>query len=215
MKEIGGILVDDNDFELLSRYDWKLNAGGYAIASILGNPILMHRLILNCPVGMVVDHIDGNRRNNQKKNLRIVTNAENSLNRRHSKNYIKTLAGTFRAFLVYRGHTKTCATHPTKEQAENTLKQEREFRYILHCFCKEHPDLDFLDTWYRMRWFEDDSRWQCTRYNKTEKQNIMHGYAGPGKAKDLLTSYYHGKDRHESLTGEFGYIYAPRLAKFF
>ena len=45
------------------------------------NKIAMHRLIMNPPDFMCVDHIDNNRLNNQKSNLRVCTQAENSRNR--------------------------------------------------------------------------------------------------------------------------------------
>ncbi|MFA6831871.1 MAG: HNH endonuclease signature motif containing protein [Bacteroidaceae bacterium] len=47
---------------------------------------LLHRYLMNCPHGMVVDHIDGDSLNNQKSNLRICTKAENNMNRRMYSN---------------------------------------------------------------------------------------------------------------------------------
>lgn len=90
------ILVDDDDYEELNKYNWHLLFGKkcnsvYASTSIyIGNyktvGIRMHRLIMNCPEDMVVDHRNHNGLDNQKCNLRICTRSQNQWNMKKSKN---------------------------------------------------------------------------------------------------------------------------------
>jgi len=75
------VLVDAADYEWLSRYTWSCNDSGYALRREKGKKILMHRQIMQPPDGMLVDHIDGNKRNNCRCNLRVCTRQENSHNR--------------------------------------------------------------------------------------------------------------------------------------
>lgn len=87
MKEIkasrGAIfLVDDEDFEYLNQFSWTLNSCNYAGRYSDGRFITMHRLIMGNPKGKQVDHIDGNRFNNQRSNLRICTQSQNCMNRK-------------------------------------------------------------------------------------------------------------------------------------
>jgi hypothetical protein len=81
-------LVDDEDYEWLSRYRWcaQTPRGGHVRAvrrstKEEGNKIVyMHRQIMNTPKGMEVDHIDHNGLNNQKSNLRNCTDRQNKGN---------------------------------------------------------------------------------------------------------------------------------------
>jgi hypothetical protein len=74
-------LVDDEDFEKLSRLTWSVsNCNGYLYAST--ETVRMHRLIMGAHGRHVlVDHKDGNTLNNQKANLRISNKSQNSANR--------------------------------------------------------------------------------------------------------------------------------------
>jgi HNH endonuclease len=77
--------VDDDDFELVSQYSWYENEG-YAITYCKGKRIRMHRLIMNAPDGVDVDHRDQDKLNNQKYNLRFCTTTQNNRNVRLHKN---------------------------------------------------------------------------------------------------------------------------------
>lgn len=76
--------VDDDDYDSIMRYRWKYSNRGYANRNyyIDGKykTEMMYRLIMGEPEGKFVDHIDGNPLNNQKSNLRIVSNGQNSRN---------------------------------------------------------------------------------------------------------------------------------------
>lgn len=92
MKKIGltrGLyaLVDDEDYEYLNQWKWcamKNRKRFYSMRVVWGDKpktILMHRLIMNTPKGMEVDHIDHNCLNNQKNNLRNCKPEQNQMNR--------------------------------------------------------------------------------------------------------------------------------------
>lgn len=84
-------LVDDEDYEFLMQWKWYTywSWNTFYVArnsSIKGGKkkcfLKIHRVILNVSdSNLYVDHIDGNGLNNQKSNLRVCTNSENSRNR--------------------------------------------------------------------------------------------------------------------------------------
>lgn len=82
MKEIplangrGIALVDDADYEWLSQQKWH-NHSNYAHNRKHGP---MHRAIMNAPESAEVDHINRNRLDNQRANLRLVSRRENARN---------------------------------------------------------------------------------------------------------------------------------------
>jgi hypothetical protein len=71
--------IDDDDFELVSKYRWCENEG-YAVTYYKGKRIKMHRLIMNAKPGQAVDHKDPNKLNNQRYNLRFCTTRQNNRN---------------------------------------------------------------------------------------------------------------------------------------
>ncbi|MDR9852943.1 HNH endonuclease [Paenibacillus sp. VCA1] len=77
-------VVDDEDYDQLSQFKWWVDAYGYALTTVGGRlnkkNIRMHRMLTGAQPGQVVDHIDGDPLNNQKANLRIVTQKENVRN---------------------------------------------------------------------------------------------------------------------------------------
>lgn len=76
-------IVDDADLPLVTQYKWHCKHG-YAARSTYGNgrsTILMHRAILNAPDGTEIDHIDGNKLNNRRANLRLCSHADNMKNK--------------------------------------------------------------------------------------------------------------------------------------
>lgn len=72
--------VDDDDFELLSKFKWNITSTGY-----IQTTIFAHRLVMGMPSGKIVDHKDLNPLNNQKSNLRVCNHSENTINRPPSK----------------------------------------------------------------------------------------------------------------------------------
>ena len=74
-------LIDDEDYALILLFHWFYDSHQYARTKKLsGGSMSMHRLLIKPQTGYEIDHIDGNRINNQRKNLRIVTHKQNQAN---------------------------------------------------------------------------------------------------------------------------------------
>ena len=81
--------VDAADIDRVEKLTWY-KSGKYAVANIskekgIWKQVSMHRFITNCGNGSQVDHIDGDKLNNTRNNLRICTQTENGKNRLLSK----------------------------------------------------------------------------------------------------------------------------------
>lgn len=83
LKNGGFTLVDDEDFEYLSQYSWIKHARGYVIRRANRTTMIwMHREIKGLPSDdkRMIDHINGNRLDNRRENLRIATKSQNCHN---------------------------------------------------------------------------------------------------------------------------------------
>ena len=84
--------VDDEDYVYLSQWKWCYHCG-YARRREGKNTVHMHRILLNCPDGFEGDHINRNKLDNQKCNLRIVTRQQNVFNRDAFRNSVSEYKG--------------------------------------------------------------------------------------------------------------------------
>ena len=80
--------VDNVDYKRLSKHRWTMNSSGYAVRrkkktdeECKTTYILMHRDIVGASKGDFVDHVNMEKLDNRKNNLRICSNAENLRNR--------------------------------------------------------------------------------------------------------------------------------------
>jgi hypothetical protein len=99
-------IVDDEDFEELSKHKWHCSHGyaarSYWCAPYKHKTIFMHREIMCVPPEMDTDHINGNELDNRRENLRICVHAEN---RRNSKKNANNISG-YKGVSWSKGHEK-------------------------------------------------------------------------------------------------------------
>ncbi|MBS0285954.1 MAG: HNH endonuclease [Proteobacteria bacterium] len=86
-------LISQEDSNLVLNYIWCKNKSGYANSKEKGKNITMHRLIMGFPEGKFVDHINGDKLDNRRENLRILNPSENSQNQLRHKNSKNTYVG--------------------------------------------------------------------------------------------------------------------------
>lgn len=88
---------------------------------------LLHRFITEAPSGLQVDHRDGNGLNNTRQNLRIVTHAQNTRNRRGVRGVRQDRSGRWSARIKHNGLERRLGTFDTYEEARSAyLKAKRE-----------------------------------------------------------------------------------------
>ena len=103
-------IVDDDDFERLSPHSWHCSVRGYAERRAPKKDgkqqmFHMHREIIGTPEGMGTDHINGNKLDNRKENLRICSPVQNA---RNSVGHIDSRSG-FKGVSWYKPYGKWMA----------------------------------------------------------------------------------------------------------
>lgn len=76
----GETLVDAWNYDELNQWHWQHTRTHYVSGTVNKRKTLMHRLIMGALPGQQVDHVDGNRMNNQEHNLRLCTASQNHAN---------------------------------------------------------------------------------------------------------------------------------------
>ena len=117
---------DLEDYDKIKDYCWH-SRDGYLVSEKSHNEvIIMHRLIMNCPEDKYIDHINHDRRDNRKENLRICTKYENSLNMKKQNRVLSSKykgvcfdkkSNKWRATITYQGKQKYLGTFKNEEDA--------------------------------------------------------------------------------------------------
>lgn len=126
--------VDDEDFERLSQFKWSVT-DGYALRPIKKpngkwTTIRMARDVMQAPRGIEVDHINRNRLDNQKRNLRFATRSQNMMNVAVSPRNKLGVKGvclssngrSFHAQTKFHGKKISLGHYPTLEQAAEVYR---------------------------------------------------------------------------------------------
>lgn len=78
--------IDDEDFDKIKNFKWCFG-GGYALSYVKGSYargkceyVYMHRVIMNAPKELEIDHINRNKIDNRKINLRLCDHSQNTMN---------------------------------------------------------------------------------------------------------------------------------------
>lgn len=122
-------LVDESDHARLASANWHLSRSGYAqrwrafrddagVARRI--EVWMHREVVgDVPVGYVVDHINGDRLDNRRGNLRIVRSAANASNaaRRGFFVGVRRTRTPWEAVVIVDGHERVIGRFATPEEA--------------------------------------------------------------------------------------------------
>lgn len=99
MTRNGIAIADAVDADLLgASYE---HGRGYRNVNINGKTVSMHRVVMervlgySLPIGATVDHINGNKIDNRRENLRLATHSQNNANRPKGKNNTTGFKGVY------------------------------------------------------------------------------------------------------------------------
>lgn len=126
-------VCDSDDWIKFKDYTWFESERGYSRASNKnGKFIFFHDMVMNFSPSndIVCDHIDRNRLNNKKSNLRIVNRQCNSINRSIHKNNTSGFVGVYFAngkWTVYISKKYIGSFSTFEEAVSARMKAEREY----------------------------------------------------------------------------------------
>ena len=124
--------LDEGDVERLAGRALSLGSHGYAQLWDKPHMVVLHRWVMGAVLrdGKIVDHINGNRLDNRKVNLRFVTASESSSNtsvaaRSGYRGVYPTRQGKWQARVKFGGHLRTLGTFTDIREAARVSHEWR------------------------------------------------------------------------------------------
>lgn len=124
----GDFLFDEIDLPLIQAHTWHLGKRGYPATHIDGKTKVLHRLLFPEAAGYEVDHINGDKLDNRRSNLRLCTHQQNAFNqgrrRTNTSGYIGVSyvrgQGCFEAYIHHHGRKHHLGLFPDAAMAART-----------------------------------------------------------------------------------------------
>lgn len=130
------VFIDIDDVGLLKPHIWFIqDYNRKTIATKINKKsVYLHRFIMDCPSDKVIDHINHNRLDNRKNNLRICTQKENMNNLlpncKRGK-YIFQVGNKFRVRVPQNGKNLHLGYFDTLEQAQKVVNSHIDYLWNL------------------------------------------------------------------------------------
>lgn len=126
-EKITAVLIDKEDVNKINKYSWRINEKGYVISDINKHKVRIHNLILNRDTSnpkIVCDHINRNKLDNRKNNLRIVSQKENNKNRILKKGLFYTKRkNKWQAYCISNKKMHSLGYYNTENEAKEAVKR--------------------------------------------------------------------------------------------
>ena len=130
--------IDPEDYQNVNNHKWYENKG-YAETKINGLTVGLHRFITGAKAGEIVDHINRNRLDNRRTNLRITSRQGNAFNtkvHRDSKTQVQgvvqTNNGKFVVYSTLDGKSYNLGTYSTLKEANKVYLLLTQMRNLFH-----------------------------------------------------------------------------------
>ena len=153
-------LISEEDFEKIHNKSWYIDTQGYINTSVPRNdgttrsiPIKLYNYIMEPQKGNVIDHMNRNKLDNRRENLRECTKLENDRNKIQEVNKSPIFRGVrltengkkYRTRIKVMDKEINLGTYETKEEAINA-RLEAEKRYYGEFAASNAPDNNIYNT---------------------------------------------------------------------
>ena len=128
--------VDFDDLGRVLAHTWsrcspKRSKTSYAITRVDGRTVYMHRFVLDPPLGVEVDHVNGDGLDNRRANLRPATRSQNmrAIRKGLSRGVTQSRSGRFTAAIYQDNRKFHLGTYDTYEEASAAYKKASAERF--------------------------------------------------------------------------------------
>lgn len=133
---IAKAIIDIEDISKVKNIKWRMNCNGYVINNS-NTSMFLHRRILN--TNKMVDHINGDRLDNRKSNLRICNHSQNQMNTNYKGVYDHN--GRYIAKIKLNGKQKHIGVFDVYEEALYARWFAERIVFKEFAFKKEEPKI--------------------------------------------------------------------------